>query len=108
MTVAKRTRERTKPIAKPSPLTVEVALYFIIALTAVGLRLYKLDGRPMQVPEAAQALAAWRAAQGQSGGLSPSPLLFTSNMVLFALFGANDFLARLVPALGGALLAIGP
>ena len=108
MTVAKRTRERTKPIAKPSPLTVEVALYFIIALTAVGLRLYKLDGRPMQVPEAAQALAAWRAAQGQSGGLSPIPLLFTSNMVLFALFGANDFLARMVPALGGALLAIGP
>jgi uncharacterized protein (TIGR03663 family) len=111
MTVAKRTRERTRRVAKPSSLTVEVALYLIIALTAVGLRLYNLDGRPMQAPEAAQALAAWRLAQGlpQDSALGQSsPLLFTSDMFLFALFGANDFLARLVPALSGALLVIGP
>ncbi len=111
MTVAKRTRERTRQTAKPSSLTVELALYFIVALIAVGLRLYKLDGRPMQAGEAAQALAAWRSAQGlpQDSALAQSsPILFTSNMFLFALFGANDFLARLVPALGGALLAIGP
>jgi len=90
MTVAKRTRERTKPIVKPSALTVEVVLYLIIALAAVGLRLYKLDGRPMQVGEAAQALAAWRAAQGlpQDSALGhASPILFTSNVFLFALFG---------------------
>jgi uncharacterized protein (TIGR03663 family) len=111
MTVAKRTKERTKPIVKPWPLTVEVALYVIIALMAVGLRLYNLDGRPMQVGEAAQALAAWRAAQGLPQGLAlgqHSPLLFTTNRFLFALFGANDFLARLVPALSGALLVIWP
>ena len=48
MTVAKRTRERTRQIVKPSALTVEVALYLIIALMAVWLRLYRLDGRPMQ------------------------------------------------------------
>jgi predicted membrane-bound mannosyltransferase len=111
MTVAKRTRERTRQIAEPSALTLEVALYLIIALMALGLRLYKLDGRPMQAGEAAQALAAWRAAQGlpQDSALGhASPLLFTSNMFLFALFGANDFLARLMPALGGALLVIGP
>jgi uncharacterized protein (TIGR03663 family) len=91
-------------------LTVEVALYFIIALIAAGLRLYKLDGRPMQAGEAAQALAAWRSAQGLPQGSAvsqSSPILFTSNMFLFALFGANDFLARLVPALSGALLTIG-
>ena len=90
---------------------MEVALYFIIALMAVGLRLYKLGGRPMQAGEAAQALAAWRSAQGlpQDSALGQlSPLLFTSNVFLFALFGANDFLARLVPALGGALLALLP
>ena len=111
MTVAKRTRERTKEIAKPSALTVEVVLYLIIALMAVGLRLYRLDGRPMQAPEAAQALAAWRSAQGLPQGSAlgnASPILFTSNMFLFALFGAGDFLARLLPALSGALLVIGP
>ncbi|MFQ5814765.1 MAG: glycosyltransferase family 39 protein, partial [Anaerolineae bacterium] len=111
MTVAKRTRETTRQIVKPSSLTVEVALYLIIALMAVGLRLYRLGDRPMQAPEAAQALAAWRSAQGlpQGSALSQSsPLLFTTNMLLFALFGANDFLARLVPALSGALLVIGP
>jgi len=37
-----------------------------------------------------------------------SPIIFTTNRFLFALFGANDFLARLVPALSGALLVIGP
>ena len=107
MTVAKLTRERVKP----SALTVEVALYLIIALVAVGLRLYRLGDRPMQAPEAAQALAAWRSAQGLPQGSAltqSSPILFTSNMFLFALFGATDFLARLLPALSGALLVIGP
>jgi len=111
MTVAKRTRETTRQIAKPSSLTVEAALYFIIALMAVGLRLYNLDGWPMQAGEAAQALAAWRAAQGLPQGSAlgqHSPILFTTNMFLFVLFGANDFLARLVPALSGALLVIWP
>jgi uncharacterized protein (TIGR03663 family) len=108
MTVAKRTREKTRQAVKPSQLTVEVALYFVIAVMAFYLRLYKLDGRPMQAGEAAQALAAWRFAQGQAGGLSSSPLLFASNMILFALFGATDFLARLLPALSGVLLVIGP
>jgi len=111
MTVAKRTRETTRQIAKPSSLTVEAALYFIIALMAVGLRLYRLDGRPMQAGEAAQALAAWRATQGLPQGSAlghSSPILFTTNMFLFALFGANDFLARLVPALSGVLLVIWP
>ena len=111
MTVAERTRERTREISRPSSLTVEVVLYLIIALVAVVLRLYNLDGRPMQAGEAAQALAAWRAAQGlpQGSALAQhSPLIFTTNMFLFALFGANDFLARLVPALSGALLVIGP
>ena len=110
MTVAERTR-RKRQAAKPSSLTVEVALYLIIALMAVGLRLYKLGGRPMQVEEAAQALAAWRFAQGLSPGQPVGqigPLLFTANMLLFAVFGAGDFLARLVTALSGALLAIGP
>ena len=111
MTVAKRTRETTRQIVKPSALTVEVALYLIIALVAVGLRLYGLGDRPMQAGEAAQALAAWRAAQGLPQGSAltqSSPILFTSNMFLFALFGATDFLARLLPALSGVLLVIGP
>jgi len=111
MTVAKHARERTGQIVKSSPLTAEVALYFIIALIAAGLRLYGLGDRPMQAPEAAQALAAWRFGQGLARGSAlaqSSPILFTSNMFLFALFGASDFLARLVLALGGALLVIWP
>ncbi len=111
VTVAERTRETTKQIAKPSALTVEAALYLIIALAAVGLRFYGLGDRPMQAPEAAQALAAWRAAQGLPPGSAlgqASPILFTGNMFLFALFGANDLLARLLPALSGVLLVIGP
>jgi len=111
MTVAEHAKKRLVQVAKPTQLTVEKAIYFVIALIAVGLRLYKLGGRPMQAGEAAQALVAWHFAQGVAQGLPPgqiSPLLFTGNMFLFAVFGAGDFLARLVPALSGALLAIGP
>lgn len=106
--MAERVYDKKKSV-QLSWLTVEVALYFLIALAAAGLRLYRLGARPMTEGEAAQALAAWRFTQGQAvGPMGYSPLLFTSSVLLFGLFRAGDLTARLVPALFGVAAVILP
>jgi uncharacterized protein (TIGR03663 family) len=90
-------------------LTVEVALYILIGVVAVGLRFYALGAQPLRESEAAQALTAWRFYQGNlKGATGYSPLLFLGNVFTFALLGASNALARLVPALSGTLLAVLP
>ncbi len=90
-------------------LTVEAALYILIALAALALRLYDLGGRPLQDSEASQALAAWRFYSGQAENLRGySPLLLSGEVLAFTLFGANDFTARLIAALFGTALALLP
>jgi len=92
-----------------SRLTVERALYLGLGLLALALRLYGLGRRPMQPEEARQALAAWQLLQGQPAETAGcSPLLLTANLILFALLGANDLIARLLPALSGTLLVLLP
>jgi uncharacterized protein (TIGR03663 family) len=90
-------------------LTVEVVLYILIGVVAVGLRFYALGAQPLRESEAAQALTAWRFYQGNwKGATGYSPLLFLGNDFTFALLGASNALARLVPALSGTALAVLP
>jgi uncharacterized protein (TIGR03663 family) len=92
-------------------LTMEVALYILIGATAVGLRFYALGAQPLRESEAAQALAAWRFlgfGVWDLGVGSYSPLLFLGNVFGFALLGASEVVARLVPALSGTALAVLP
>lgn len=90
-------------------LTVERALYLGLGLLALVLRLYALGRRPMQPEEARQALAAWHLFQGRPAEtMGCSPLLLTANLILFALLGANNLIARLLPALSGTLLVLLP
>jgi len=101
-----RSRSSTVPL---SWLTVEVALYILIGMMAAGLRFYALGAQPLRESEAAQALAAWRFYQGNFEGTTGySPLLFLGNVFCFALLGASEAMARLVPALSGTLLAVLP
>lgn len=90
-------------------LTVEVALYGLLALLALVSRLYALGGSPLNASEAAQALHAWQSVSGPGGdALTASPLLFAGQSLAFALFGASDGAARLLPALAGAALVLLP
>jgi uncharacterized protein (TIGR03663 family) len=107
-----RSRRSTVPL---SWLTVEMALYILIGMIAVGLRFYTLGAQPLRESEAAQALAAWRflgfgiwdsGFEIRDSGYSP--LLFLGNVFGFALLGASEAMARLVPALSGTLLAVLP
>jgi uncharacterized protein (TIGR03663 family) len=86
-------------------LTGEVALYIGLGLVALALRVGGLGTRPLDAPEAAQALAAW---QPWAGPATHSPLLFVGNLITFALFAGTEAWARIWPALFGTALALGP
>lgn len=90
-------------------LTVERFLYGTIFLAALGIRLAGLGRWPLDEAGANTALAAWRTIQGSAWRPELySPLLYDVNLILFYLTRATDAAARLLPALGGALLALVP
>lgn len=89
-------------------LTVELALYAVIFITAFVFRLVNLAARPLMPSEAQTALAAWQFLNGKPVGEFVSPLLFTLDWLAFFLFGAFDFSARFFPAAVGALLVFLP
>ena len=92
-----------------SRLTVETALWILVAVVALTLRLAHLDAAPLNSHEAREAIFAWRAVTGQGmPATSYSPLLFSVNTLLFTLCGTSDKLARLWPALCGSVLALTP
>jgi uncharacterized protein (TIGR03663 family) len=87
-------------------LTVEIVTYAGLSALALAARLALLGARPLSEAEASQALASWSAVQGSAAPVAGagSPLLFSLNILTFLLFGANDFTARLAPALLGSAL----
>ncbi len=91
-----------------SKLTVELALYAAIAIFAFFIRFFFLDAVPLNSEEARRAIASWNFVHGGASVVTDSPLLFTLNTVLFALFGASDFTARLAPAFFGTVLVLLP
>lgn len=84
--------------------------WVLVGLVAAVLRLGALGLRPLGVGEAEQALAAYRFAGGsiQAAPAGTLPALLGGNVAVFALFGANDWTARLWPALAGLALALLP
>ena len=91
-----------------SAITVEVALYAAFAFFAFFVRFLLLGNVPLDPTEARQALASWDFSRGISDAFTGSPLLFTGNAILFALFGATDVAARFIPAVFGTALVLVP
>jgi hypothetical protein len=84
-------------------------LFFVLALAlAIVLRLFHLGELPLSDREAALALQAWQAVQGMHPVLGPEPGYVVLTAALFFVFGSSEVLARLVPALAGALLVLVP
>ncbi len=95
-------------VVRVPALTMEVGLYAALVLAGLLLRLFVLGNVPLSSDEAAQALASFNFVNGRPETFTGSPLLFFGNAVLFALFGANDGLARALPALFGSALVLLP
>jgi len=92
-------------------LNFEYFLYLIAVFLGVILRFYNLGAAPLSDSEAGWALQALAIANPSTAGnvtmgQQPAYILFTG--VLFALFGASNFLARFWPALTGCLLILLP
>ena len=88
-------------------LTTERVAYGAAAGLALFLRWFALGLQPLSPMEAAQALPAWQAAQGNAYQLSGiSPLLFGLQRFLFMPLAGSDTLARWWPALAGGLATL--
>jgi uncharacterized protein (TIGR03663 family) len=89
----------------PAWLTVETGLYVLLILIAALLRFHGLGKQPLDEREARLALDVWRFYSGGMASIrSHSPLLFNVNALLYVLFGASDYVARVLPALVGSLM----
>ena len=91
-------------------LSWEGALFASLALAALGLRLWELDGRAMHYDEAIHLHYAWRLSIGEGFSHSPwmhGPFQIHLAALMFKLFSDSDFTARLAYALfGGALVGL--
>ena len=98
------------PVEASAPMILERVAWVATGLLAAALRLGGLGLRPLGEGEAEQALAAFRFAQGsiQAAPAGTLPALFSGNLAAFTLLGANDWTARLWPALAGLALALLP
>ena len=89
----------------------EALLFGGIALVALGLRLWELDGRAMHYDEGIHVHYAWRLASGEGYAHSPwmhGPLQIHLTALMFKLFSDSDVTARLAYALFGAGLVFLP
>jgi uncharacterized protein (TIGR03663 family) len=93
----------------PPWLTVETGLYILLLLMAAALRFAALGKQPLQEREAQLALDVWRFYSGGAASIRGySPLLFNGTALLYLLFEASDYVARVMPALAGTLMVGAP
>src|SRR5512140_2639974 len=88
--------------------TLEHTIYAIALAIAIGLRFLHLGALPLSDAEADWALQALRITQGLRPAIGPNPAYVHLTAVLFAIFGATNFLARFWPALAGTALVLAP
>ncbi len=83
-------------------------LYWLAFLIALGFRIILLGASPLTDSEASLALQALHIAQGKAPLLGPQPGYILLTSVLFAVIESTNFMARLVPAIGGSMLVFVP
>jgi len=90
-------------------LNWEIASYILLALIALGIRLWDLGSRAIHHDESLHATYSWYLASGQGYQHMPmmhGPFQFHGTALNFFLFGDSDFTARLLPALFGVALVV--
>lgn len=95
-------------MSEESLLTREKALYGLIFVVALAMRLIALGNLPLGEGEATLAMQALEQSRGLAPALSPQPGYLQLTTLLFYMLGAGPVLARLWPALVGSLLVLAP
>ncbi|MDD5466405.1 MAG: hypothetical protein PHS96_01230 [Anaerolineales bacterium] len=88
-------------------LRVEQSLFIFIFIIALSLRLLNLGATPLTDGEASLALRALDVSSGERIPLGPQPAYVLLTGALFWIFGATNFVARIVPALSICFLIFG-
>ncbi len=97
--------------SRPWSLTVEQLAYLALAVVALIAHLWALGDRALHHDETLHAAYAWYLLVGRGYIHDPllhGPLLYYLGAASYFLFGDNDFVARLGPALAGTALTLTP
>ena len=99
------------PLVSVLKLDVEKGLYLLFTLLAILTRFYRLGDRVMSHDESLHTYFSWGLYMGRGFQHTPlmhGPFLFHINALIYSLFGADDFTARISPALFGVALILLP
>jgi len=99
------------PLAAARKLDVEKGLYILFTLAAIFTRFWRLGDRVMSHDESLHAYFSWGLYMGRGFQHTPlmhGPFLFHINALIYSLFGADDFTARISAALFGVALILLP
>ena len=92
-------------------VTVESLLYLGIVVAAALTRFWDLGSRALHHDETLHSYYSWLYAEGygyQHNPLMHGPFLFHANALMFLLFGATDYVTRIVPAIAGVMIVMLP
>lgn len=100
-----------RPLCAWLKLDYEKGLYLLLILAAFITRFYNLGVRVMSHDESLHTYYSWNLSMGRGFSHTPlmhGPFLFHINALLYSLFGADDFTARISVALFGVALVALP
>lgn len=89
-------------------ITHERLLAGIAFLLALFVRIFNLAFPALNDSEASLALQGFQILRSSSTQITAAPVYLAPTTILFFLFGASTFLARLVPALAGSFICLFP
>lgn len=99
-----------RPIHSSLPaITNEIALFILVMLLAIVTRFYDLESRVMSHDESLHTYFSWLLYRGQGYQHSPmmhGPFQFHALALIYFLFGANDFTAR-IPSVLFSIATVG-
>jgi 4-amino-4-deoxy-L-arabinose transferase-like glycosyltransferase len=87
--------------------TAALGLWALIGIGSLAIRLWNLGNAPLTNIEATAALSSLAITHGESVSTN-NPLFTILQAIIFSIFGASDFSARLPIAIAGALLCLTP
>ncbi|MFC1922374.1 glycosyltransferase family 39 protein [Chloroflexota bacterium] len=93
---------------KINRITIEQALFFLILLVALGVRLSNIGVAPLSERESILSLEAFQVSNGESTNFSPGPAYSLLTGATFFLFSDNNSSARIWSVLAGCCLVIFP
>lgn len=92
-------------------ITLEALLYSLIFAVAALTRFWDLGSRALHHDETLHSYYSWLFATGhgyQHHPLLHGPFLFHANALVYLLFGASDYVSRIMPATAGLILVMVP